>query len=554
MTAQEAKASANQEKVKKDLQKLKRLQEQLRQDQVNASAISQQEYEEMQKSFREELQSIGEELKVQFQLAQQPHRGIDVDSVIDSVLEQYARRGRIPLPNDDDTDSLYNLPPPPCSEWSGRGSIPRGRMTESRGSSPPSRVIPPPGPPAGGSSSSSSSSDSESDRPKDLGNEISRLIRELWKKDQKNRITKQPEAIFLGKAPKMKEPEVFDGDWENYIPWMKAVKEYMTVRSIDFNNDATRIHWLGSLLKGDARQWHQNCVETTERELRPDTWPSYTAAMDHYFRDPHQKRNYTNKMAKLHWKYKPRCYKTGLPADQWGIRMAIYQEKAQVEGEVLREIYDQAFPEDLACQAWTDVQDLDDPRYEHFKARLIKLGTAKEQHRNMHEKPLLSMYQASSEPKLEKEKRKREEDKKSNWSDKCGKKESTHTPRNDKEKKLQNNREALAGVPQAEINQHKADRASCWQCGCNSHQTLECFAKKTSKGTELAPIVAAVSKRTKHQRPSEDSEDDEDDRTMEPVSKWPKKVAAVTQTISEPSPETSTRVWEVEDSELSDLN
>jgi hypothetical protein len=131
----------------------------------------------------------------------------------------------------------------------------------------------------------------------------------------------------------------------------EAVKEYMTVQSIDFNNDATRMHWLGSLLKGDARQWYQNRVETTERELRPNTWPSYTAAMDHYFRDPHQKCNYTNKMAKLHWKYKPGCYKTGLPADQWGIRMAIYQEKAQVEGEVLREIYDQAFPEDLACQA-----------------------------------------------------------------------------------------------------------------------------------------------------------------------------------------------------------
>jgi hypothetical protein len=70
----------------------------------------------------------------------------------------------------------------------------------------------------------------------------------------------------------------------------------------------------------------------------------------------------------------------------------------------------------------------------------------------------------------------------------------------------------------------------------------------------LAPTVAAVSKRTKRQRPSEDSEDDEDDKTTEPVSKRPKKVAAVTQTVSEPSPETSTRVWEVEDSELSDLN
>jgi hypothetical protein len=249
----------------------------------------------------------------------------------------------------------------------------------------------------------------------------------------------------------MKEPEVFNGDRENYIPWMKAVKEYMTVRSIDFTNDATSIHWLGSLLKGDARQWHQNRVDTTEKELRPDTWPSYTAAMDHYFRDPHQKRNYTNTMARLHWKYKPGCHKTGLPADQWGIRMAIYQAKAQVEGEVLREMYYQAVPEDLACQAWTDIQDLDDPRYELFKARLIKLTTAKEEYRNMHEKPLLNMYQASSEPKQEREKRKRDEDKKPNrGSDKRGKKEeSTHTPKNDREKKFQNNREALAGVPQA---------------------------------------------------------------------------------------------------------
>jgi hypothetical protein len=102
-------------------------------------------------------------------------------------------------------------------------------------------ILPPRAPP-GGSSSSSSSSDSESDRPKDVGNKISKLICTLWKKNKKNCITKQPEAIFLGKAPKIKEPEVFDGDWENYIPWMKAVKEYMTVQSIDFNNDATQIH------------------------------------------------------------------------------------------------------------------------------------------------------------------------------------------------------------------------------------------------------------------------------------------------------------------------
>jgi hypothetical protein len=69
----------------------------------------------------------------------------------------------------------------------------------------------------------------------------------------------------------------------------------------------------------------------------------------------------------------------------------------------------------------------------------------------------------------------------------------------------------------------------------------------------LATTVAAVLKKTKRQWPSEDSED-EDDEPTEPVSKRPKKVAAVTQTIPELSPETLTRVWEVETSDLSDLN
>jgi hydroxymethylpyrimidine pyrophosphatase-like HAD family hydrolase len=119
----------------------------------------------------------------------------------------------------------------------------------------------------------------------------------------------------------------------------------------------------------------------------------------------------------------------------------------------------------------------------------------------MHEKPLLNMYQASSEPKQEKEKQKRDEERKSTHGQdnrsKDKRREPNRAPRSDREKKFQSNREALAGVPQAEIDQHKADKASCWRCGRSSHHTLECFAKKTSKGTELATTVAAVSKKTK---------------------------------------------------------
>jgi hypothetical protein len=70
----QAKAREEQEKVKRDLQNVKHLQEQLRVDQANASAVSQQEQEDMRKSFREQLQSIGEELKAQFQAVQKTRR------------------------------------------------------------------------------------------------------------------------------------------------------------------------------------------------------------------------------------------------------------------------------------------------------------------------------------------------------------------------------------------------------------------------------------------------------------------------------------------------
>jgi hypothetical protein len=40
------------------------------------------------------------------------------------------------------------------------------------------------------------------------------------------------EVVFLGKAPKMREPKTFKGCHESYVPWMKEVKEYMTVRSM----------------------------------------------------------------------------------------------------------------------------------------------------------------------------------------------------------------------------------------------------------------------------------------------------------------------------------
>jgi hypothetical protein len=52
---------------------------------------------------------------------------------------------------------------------------------------------------------------------------------------------------------------------------MKAIKEYMTVHSMNFRDDITKIYWLGSLLKGEDCNWHQNRLAMAEKELQPDT-------------------------------------------------------------------------------------------------------------------------------------------------------------------------------------------------------------------------------------------------------------------------------------------
>jgi hypothetical protein len=113
----------------------------------------------------------------------------------------------------------------------------------------------------------------------------------------------------------MREPKTYEGYRESYVPWIKVVKEYMSVRSKDFRDNTTKIYWLGSLLKGEDCNWQQNCLVTVEKELQLDTWAAYKAAMDYHFHDWHDKMTFTNKMADLYWKWKPGHAKTGLSAD-----------------------------------------------------------------------------------------------------------------------------------------------------------------------------------------------------------------------------------------------
>jgi hypothetical protein len=65
---------------------------------------------------------------------------------------------------------------------------------------------------------------------------------------------------------------------------------------------------------------------------------------------------------------------------------------------------------------------------------------------------------------------------------------------------------------------------------------LECFTKKMTKGIELATPVAAVTKKGKRQM-TEDESDGDNEQNYEPITKWRKKVATITQNTQQGSPE-----------------
>jgi hypothetical protein len=73
----------------------------------------------------------------------------------------------------------------------------------------------------------------------------------------------------------------------------------------------------------------------------------------------------------------------------------MYQEKAQCDREVLKEIYMPAFTKELLNQSWRELRYLDNLKYEILKANLVELGTVDEEYDSMHQKPLIWIYQTN---------------------------------------------------------------------------------------------------------------------------------------------------------------
>jgi hypothetical protein len=108
-----------------------------------------------------------------------------------------------------------------------------------------------------------------------------------------------------------------------------------------------------------------------------------------------------------------------------------------------------------------------------------------------------------------------------------------------------NGKEAFEGVPQAEIDAHKASGCDCWRCGRDSHRTYDCYARKTIAGTDLPVHPSKANKGSAAATKRKQTDDQET-----PVPKKGKTAAV----IDHDAAMEQARIWEVDsDDEMSDF-
>ena len=68
--------------------------------------------------------------------------------------------------------------------------------------------------------------------------------------------------------------------------------------------------------------------------------------------------------------------------------------------------------------------------------------------------------------------------------------------------------DALQGIPQNKINEHKKSPESCWRCGQSNHNTYQCYACTTAKGTTIpeAPMQSVAATTTAKRKGEENLE------------------------------------------------
>lgn len=352
-----------------------------------------------------------------------------------------------------------------------------------------------------------------------------------------------PRAIKL----KMKEPKPFDGKQRtSFRPWWDSVEEYLEFHPE--TNEQQKIAWVGSRLEGTAAEWHQARRKSLRQLHLEDTWQAYQEALKEAYRDTQEGANALRRMWALEYRGDIQAYMTSFRS----LNMI-----ARATGEPLQDIVNQAMTTDIVDMCFNQhTEPYEDD--EDFLETVLRAGNHVERRDAL--KKARAMRKGGSGSQGSGGDRKGPGNGRQGQGkgrDPGGRKESGESPEGRKAKEATGVRkgrtregdiypgakEALVGVPQKEIDAHKASKCDCWRCGRDGHRTFQCYARKTVAGTEL-PESPKVSSVTKRKRDTQDTE------PTQPRSKQHKAAAVVVEdeAMTEAPP-----FWERNESEPEDF-
>ncbi|CAK7275638.1 hypothetical protein SEPCBS119000_006774, partial [Sporothrix epigloea] len=93
-------------------------------------------------------------------------------------------------------------------------------------------------------------------------------------------------ASTSDKATVMNKPTTYDGkNRERFRPWWRSINDFLRLLQNTFQTDSEKITYVGSLMTDRAAEWHYERIPEGDGII-PETWHSYSLAIQERFRDP----------------------------------------------------------------------------------------------------------------------------------------------------------------------------------------------------------------------------------------------------------------------------
>lgn len=287
------------------------------------------------------------------------------------------------------------------------------------------------------------------------------------------------------KEAPIRTPETFDGeDLTVFRGWWRSVEEYLHIKRARFHDDLDKIYFLGSLLKKRARSWHQARQSDMERLRVSDNWKGYSDALKEQFIDKQEDRRDLQRMKQLRYNGN---------IDDYMLRLKELNGRVNAQGLQFQDLVMKAMPSQIVEMVYNRHGKIPEEDTELLATlqeagHVIELKKQDEALRT--KKDYREVEKITSRPMKSLPSRDTGRNKPSSRPDRQDKRPERKSAFPSKgqpvgEKIWMSGRDALEGVPQAEIDRHKRENADCWRCGKKGHKMHNCYCKQTVAGTPL---------------------------------------------------------------------